>query len=131
MQTIEGHRFSAIVNLASDFRTFLTILEQQAAVQTLAESMRDAGVTLEVLRRVQELADSPIEADYEHPADGAMAAYLWLLSNQDTEASERAAQMILDCKQCWWSRKMAERVREAARLQSYAAPTPHVDGGAA
>jgi hypothetical protein len=39
MERIEGHAFSALVNLASDLPTFLRILATQPEVRALAETM--------------------------------------------------------------------------------------------
>jgi hypothetical protein len=118
MERIEGHPFSGIVNLASDFRTFLRILGSQPEVKVLAEGMKAERVTADVLRRLLELAATPVEEGFEHPADAALAAYLWLLSNGNSEDAQTAAEAILGCKQCWWSRKMAEHVRSAPGPQA-------------
>jgi hypothetical protein len=66
MERIEGHAFSAMVNLASDFPTFLRILTARPEVRTLAEEMKSERVTLDVFARIGELAASPIEEEYEH-----------------------------------------------------------------
>jgi hypothetical protein len=68
-------------------------------------------VTLDVFARVVELAAAPAEEEYEHPADSALAAYLWLLGARNGDYSERATETVLECKRCWWARKMAEHVR--------------------
>lgn len=117
MERIEGHDFSAMVNLASDFSTFLRILTSQPEVRTLADEMKSENVTLEVLARVRDLAATPVEEKYEHPADSALAAYLWLLSTRNGDYSVRATETILECKQCWWARKMAEDVGGQRRLE--------------
>jgi hypothetical protein len=83
MERIEGHAFSAMVNLASDFQTFLRILASQPEVRALAEEMNSDRVTLDVFTLVVEWAAAPAEEEYEHPADSALAAYLWLLSAKD------------------------------------------------
>lgn len=110
-ERIEGHAFSAMVNLASDFPTFLRILSSQPEVRALADEMRSERVTLDIFARVGELAASSAEGEYEHPADSALAAYLWLLSAGNGDFSARAAETVLECKQCWWARKMAEHLR--------------------
>lgn len=110
MQRIEGHAFSAMVNLASDFPTFLRILTSQAEVRALADEMKSEPVALKVFARVGELVALPIEEEYEHPADSALAAFLWLLSTANGDYSTKAADAVLECKQCWWARKMAEHV---------------------
>jgi|SRR5579884_1546282 len=111
MERIEGHSFSAMVNLASDFPTFLRILTSQHEVRALADEMKSERVTLDVFARVGELAAKPLEEEYEHPADSALATYLWLLNARNGDYFEKAAETVLGCKQCWWARKMAEYVR--------------------
>lgn len=110
MERIEGHAFSAMLNLASDFPTFLRILISQPEVRELADEMKSERVTIDVFARISELAASPADEKYEHPADSALAAYLWLLSARDGDYAARAAETVLECKQCWWARKMVEYV---------------------
>ncbi len=110
-ERIEGYAFSALVNLASDFSTFLRILASQPEVRALDDEMNSECVTLDVFARVGELAASPAEEGYEHPADSALAAYLWLLGARNGDYSARAVEMVLECKQCWWARKMAEYIQ--------------------
>lgn len=127
MERIEGHTFSATVNLASDFPTFLRILTSQPEVQALADEMKSDRVTIDVCSRVREIAASPVEEGYEHSADSALAAYLWLLSTRDGDYSTKAAEAILECKQCWWARKMAEHVRSQKKPEKNAdksSPSP-------
>lgn len=47
MERIEGQTFSALVNLASDFPTFLRILICQPEVTGAANEMKSEGVTLD------------------------------------------------------------------------------------
>ena len=122
MERIEGHAFSALVNLASDLPTFLRILTSQPEVQALADEMKSDQVTLNVFARVVELAASPTEEEYEHPADSALAAYLWLLGARNGNYSERATETVLECKQCWWARKMAEQVGGQKKPEKYQEP---------
>ena len=124
MERIEGHAFSALVNLASDFPTFLRILTSQPEVQALAEEMKSDRVTIDVFSRVSEVATSPVEEGYEHPADSALAAYLWLLSTREGDYSTKAAETVLECKQCWWARKMAEHVQGQKKSEKDAEKSP-------
>jgi hypothetical protein len=124
MEKIEGHAFSATVNLASDFPTFLRILTSQPEVQALTAEMNSERVKLDVFARIVELTASPFEEQYEHPADSALAAYLWLLSAKDGDCSARAVETVLECKQCWWARKMAEHVRGQKAPKSCQEPFP-------
>jgi hypothetical protein len=118
IERIEGHDLSAMVNLASDFRTFVRILGSQPEVLALAGAMSSEQTTREVFTRAIELAEALTDDTYEHPADAALAAYLWLLSTRDQKLCETVAETVLACKQCWWARKVAERVRDAARFHS-------------
>lgn len=126
MARIEGHAFAAMVNLASDFPTFLRILTAQPEVCGLAEAMKSEQVTSDVLARVMELAAGPATEGHEHPADAALAAYLWLLSATDHANAERAVETIRQCAQCWWARKMAEHLQSQQQPEtlSEALPVP-------
>jgi hypothetical protein len=122
MEWIERHTFSAMVNLASDFPTFLRILTSQPEVQALADEMKSEQVTLDVFARVGALAATLSDNQYEHPADSALAAYLWLLSAKNGDYSARAVEMVLEGKQCWWARKMAEHVQKQKRPERLQEP---------
>jgi hypothetical protein len=124
MERIEGHAFAAMVNLASDFPTFLRILTSQPEVRVLADEMKSDRVMTDVFSRVREIAASPVEEGYEDPADSALAAYLWLLSTRDGDCSTKAAETVLECKQCWWARKMAEHIRDQKKPEKDADKSP-------
>lgn len=115
MEQIEGNAFAAVVNLASDFRTFLRILASQPEVEALSAGLASAVLTQKVFARLLELARTPAEEAYEHPADAALAAYLWLLNRKDRDTAKAAASAVLQCRQCWWARQMAEYVQEGSK----------------
>lgn len=110
MAQIESPRFSALVNLASNLKTFLRIVADQSEVQALAEGMKSPEGVAAVAGRIAELAAQPGEEGHEHPADAALATYLWLLGQRDREESERAAAALAGASSCWWARKVAENV---------------------
>ena len=82
---LESHEFSAIVNLASNFKIFVRILAEQQAVQDLLEQMSNSEVRLAVSERALSLVHDPGQEGYEHPWDCALAAYLWLLAGAESE----------------------------------------------
>jgi hypothetical protein len=86
--------------------------------------MSSEQTTREVSTRAIELAKAPTDDAYEHPADAALAAYLWLLTTRDQKLSETVAETVLACRECWWARKVAERVRDAVRFPSEAGSRP-------
>src|SRR5262249_48025310 len=111
MERIEAPAFTEVVNVTSDFRTFLRLLPSQPEVAALAAAPDD-NLAPKLLARVEELTRGPIERGYVHPADVALAAYLWLLSTRDAATATTAAETVLAAKQCWWARQMAEYAEE-------------------
>ena len=71
--------------------------------------------------RLLELAGESGPEAYEHTADAAMAAYLWLLGTRNGDRALLAADAALKCERCWWARKMAEFVMN---LPSHGTPEP-------
>jgi hypothetical protein len=88
-QTIESHEFSALVNLASSFKTFLGILSAESPMKELAQQMHRPEVRTAVGERALALVTDVGEGGYEHPWDSALAAYLWLLADADAALATR------------------------------------------
>jgi hypothetical protein len=109
-RTIESLEFSATLNLASNFATFVNILAQEKPVMHLAEEMQHSEVRLAVRNRVLALANDLGDERYEHPGDSALATYLWLLAGKDPLLAHSTAGTIVELPRCWWARKMAEDV---------------------
>ena len=51
MEKIEGRRFSAFTNLASDFRTFLHIVGSQPEVESLSAEMQSNEIRVAISSR--------------------------------------------------------------------------------
>jgi hypothetical protein len=115
MEKIESPRFSALVNLASNLKTFLRIVADQPEIQALAEAMKSPEGIEKVAGRLATLAAQPGDEGQEDPADAALAAYLWLLSQRDQEQTERAAEAFAGLGACWWARKVAQTVCPESR----------------
>jgi hypothetical protein len=130
-KVLESREFAAIVNLASDWKTFARILGSEKAVQDLAGEMSDAGVRAAVGERVLALLTDHGEEGCEYPWDASLAAYLWLLAARDVPLARNAAAKIAEAPRCWWARKAAERVlsAEGDRESGPAAAPPSPDGG--
>jgi hypothetical protein len=109
-QSIESKQFSALVNVASNLKTFLRAADSQPEVRQLATAMNLPDVRSAVLDRVLELARREIDSTCENPWDAALAVYLWLLQSTDGALAAAAAKKIQQCPGCWWARTMAERV---------------------
>jgi hypothetical protein len=129
MEKIEGLRFSALTNLASDFGTFLRIVLDQPEVQSLQKEMQAPDVRKTVCERTIELARADVDPAYEHPADAALATYIWLLSGVDDKLAKLAADAVSECSAVWWARKAAEKVLASDRVQPSSSPTQRVLAG--
>jgi hypothetical protein len=114
MQMIEGHRFAALVNLASNRKTFLRSAAQQAEVEALARAMaNDPAVVSQVLQRALALAALLADGDREHEADAALATYLSLLSDHRRELALMAAGSLPEPGPFFWARNLAGDLRTA------------------
>jgi hypothetical protein len=108
LNAVESLEFSAIVNVASTFKTFIRLLASQPATQELRELMKDAAVARQIVKRILVLCKTPCENGLEHPTDAALAAYLWLLSTTYPELATFSAAAVLQCDGCWWARQLAK-----------------------
>jgi hypothetical protein len=114
MQMIEGHRFAALTNRASNLKTFLRIAAQQAEVEALSRAMaNDPAVVSQVLQRALALAALPADGDREHEADAALATYLSLLSEHRRELAQMAAGSLPEPGHFFWARKVAGDLQTA------------------
>jgi hypothetical protein len=114
MNLIEGHPFAALVNLASNQKTFLRIAAQQPEVEALSRAMTDEPAVLtEVGQRALALAAGRAEGECESEGDAALATYLWLLSKHRRNLAETAAGSVRAWQQFFWARKLAADLRLA------------------
>jgi hypothetical protein len=66
INTIEGRRFAALTNLASNLKTFLRIVAQQPEVEALSRAIRSEPAAIsEVFQRAVALAAVPAEGEHE------------------------------------------------------------------
>ena len=92
MNTIEGRRFAALTNLASNLKTFLRIADQQPEVEALSRAMaNEPTIISEVLQRALALSAIPAEDTCESEGDAALATYLWLLGSHRPDLAQAAA----------------------------------------
>jgi hypothetical protein len=112
-QGIESDRFAALVNVASNLKTFLRALDAQPEVRQPAAAMGSAEVRSSVLGRVIELTERATDPNYEHPGDSALAAYLWLLGKIAPELASVAVAKVEECPRCWWAKKVAAAIKPA------------------
>ncbi len=116
---IESHEFSARVNVASSDTVFARALAAERAVQDLLRaSQGNDEHAKEILARIWKLSSLVVDSKFEHPFDSALAAYLWVLSWTHPQLASVAASAVLEAANCWWARRVAERLAEAQEKQT-------------
>jgi hypothetical protein len=114
MNAIEGRRFAALTNLASNLKTFLRIAAQQPEVEVVSRALaQEPAVITEVWQRALALAAVPPEAGEESEGDAALATYLWLLSNHRPDLAQTAASRLGEARPFFWATKLAGSLRAA------------------
>lgn len=114
-EPIESHRFSAVLNVAGDLKTFVRGINAMPEISAAKRLTGSEGNRRSIFDRLIDLAERPIDPACENPWDMALAAYLFLLSTADGDLASKAADVVLGCSNCWWSRKLAEWVNSAHR----------------
>jgi hypothetical protein len=123
---IEGHEFSARVNVASDFKTFLRAVSQEQAARRLVEHLADPETQMAVLSRVFELTSVRIDPRYQHPWDTPLAVYLWALSLTSQVFAGLAAVIVFEAPQTWFARRMARYGMLNEQVRNASGSTEHV-----
>jgi len=112
-ERIEHPQYSAMVNLASSYKQFVHALQMMPEATSL---MNLANISAEyreaVLTRLDQVCRRKIEERYENPWDAALATYLWVLLNTDTQRADNGVNRVRSCPNCWWSKKLADEAKE-------------------
>jgi hypothetical protein len=108
-ERIEGPRFSARVNIASDLKTFLRAVDDQAETRELEERLAAPEVRQAVCDRAASLARAPHDPHHEHPHDVAVATYILLLSMKDEDLARQAASHVPATGPWWWADHVINR----------------------
>ena len=107
MTEIESHEFSALVNVASDLSTFLSIAEKENAVLTLMKELDSPVEQQRLFWHTIELSMSSTDIRYENQWDTALALYLWAASFKNHRLAMLMAGVVSRASRCWWAAKMS------------------------
>ena len=113
MRQIEGLEFAAYVGIASSLKVFLRQVASNDAVRSLLAQMDESETRDAVLGRLLELTKVEADEGFEHPADAALATYLWLLAEKSTDRVQQAADAIRMAKMVHWATHVADKVAPA------------------
>jgi hypothetical protein len=118
LEAIESHRFSAMVNLASDYDHFVQAVVSMPEYKRLSSEVQDRNSAWRVFLRMVQISTSEFDPDFENPWDAALAAYLLLLNSTSHVLGAVAAEVALTCPNCFWARKLATRIKASLRASS-------------
>lgn len=108
MHQIESHEFSALLNVASSFKTFLRAAYKEPVTKELIKQLLDSPKNIWlILQRATELSQNEFDTRYENPWDTALTIYLWALSLVNADAAETAAAFVAQAENCWWATRFA------------------------
>ncbi len=133
MQAIDSDRISALTNLASNVKTFLRIAAGQPEIHALLGILaNNPAAASQVSAHALELTAAPADPDREHPADAALAVYLWLLGNHAPEFGALATAILREDGRFFWARRLAEQCRAPAEPMDWdGSPAKSTPNGAA
>lgn len=104
---IESHKFTALLNVASDLRTFLKITNSENCVRELLNKLDNTNARHRLIERVNILVNEKIDHRYLNPNDTALAIYIWAMSQKNLNSSKVTAEISVDAPNCWWSDKIS------------------------
>jgi hypothetical protein len=108
---IESNEFAAEAMLASGYRMFIEIISKNSTVQLLKQSIKShPTIPDKIIKRIMNLTTAEFDEQYENPGSTALATYTWILSQVDRDAGMYAAQLIINAKQTWDARHVAEEI---------------------
>jgi hypothetical protein len=109
--TIEGHGFSAEVNLAAGATAFRRTLRGHHLVVNLTELAAEPRVRAILSSRIVDLSAREIDPRYENIYDAALCAYLTVLDETaDPDLVLTAARVALKARNCWWTVELSEEL---------------------
>lgn len=108
---IASIEFDAKVNMVSSAKAFFREVAQDPVVLELYRRVKNSGELREsTLARIHDLAGQEIDRRYGNPNDTPLAVLLWLTCRAAPEAGPVAAHYIARAPQCWYARKLAQRI---------------------
>lgn len=108
---IESPQFAARLNVVSDEKAFFREVAKDPVALELCRQVKNSGELQEsTLDRIHDLAGQEFDRRYENPNDTPLAVLLWLTCRAAPEAGPVAAHYVARAPQCWYARKLAQRV---------------------
>jgi hypothetical protein len=113
---IESIDFAVQFSVVNSFKLYLMALQENTILRQLIDNLRKHPANIQkVAERLSFVLNSEHNAEFMHPQDEAIAAYLYVLSKSDTSEAVVAASQILAFQNLWWAKQLATSVLENVR----------------
>lgn len=104
MREIEQYRFASELNLASGTKAFRRGLRAHELFRSLVDLSKEQAGKAAVARRVEELAETQVDLQYENRYDTALSTYLMALGDTaEPEVIAKAAMAATRARNTWWT----------------------------
>src|SRR5258708_3076020 len=113
---IESVEFAVNFSVINSLKIYLMALEENAILRQLIENLQKHPDNIQrVTERLVLVLNSEHNAEFMHPQDEAISAYLYVLSQSDRAVAVVASRQILALQNMWWAKKLAVLVLEGAK----------------
>jgi hypothetical protein len=119
LRLIESHDFAAQLGIANSPEMLYEIARQDDAVKALLGLLADRATALKLLSHVSALIREQDDVRFRNSRDGAIAIYIWALSQLQPALGKLAAATALNAPRLWWARKAALAVTSPASSSAY------------
>lgn len=116
---IESVHFAIDFTVLSGFKVFQRALEENSMVQQLIDDMKRYPThNNRVLERLIVLLQADHPAEFQHPDDIAISAYLFGLNKADPYLGLNVAEKLSSFHNLWWAHYVAESILETIKTGS-------------
>lgn len=108
---VESSAFDIRFSVLSGLKILtLTLAHDETIRQLITHIHEKPEASKIVLQRLTALAQKDVPAEYAHPDDMAIAAYVYVLAQVNIETAQQATDIINNVHNLWWSRRLAQNL---------------------
>src|SRR5258708_21962644 len=120
---IESVSFAIEFSVISGFKVFQRALEENKTLLSLIADLRQRPERKDrVLERLIAVLQAEHSAEYQHPNDIPIAAYLFVLYRADPFMALGIARQLTNIQNLWWARLLAQSIVDAMNIGSMEMP---------
>ncbi len=111
LEEIRSVEFDVSLNVVSGTNSYFRAAAQHPAVQEAYRQMIESGdIREEAVGLIYDLADEPVDPQFENPNDTPLAILLWLINFTAPDVVELAATRVDQTPHCWYAKKLTQRI---------------------